>query len=80
MNYKVILMIALTSSLVACSKQETSTSPALIKENERMAQDIAKIREIKEQEQKDKGNQKAKSDQFGKDMKQGTEVPRIEFK
>jgi hypothetical protein len=79
MNFKVILMIAVTSSMVACSKPE-STSPASTKASDQMAQDIAKIREIKELEQKEKAIQKARSDQFGKDMKQGTEAPRIEFK
>lgn len=76
---KFILLVMVASSVIACTKQEL-TAPAESKNGDQMAKDIAKIREIKEQEQKDKATEKAKSEQFGRDMKEGLSAPRIDFK
>jgi predicted small lipoprotein YifL len=79
MNVKTAFVSALFVVLTACSKQEPAALPPQTA-NDKMAQDIAKIREIKEQEQKDKAAREAKTKEFGDGMKRGADAPIREFK
>jgi uncharacterized protein YceK len=74
-----ILTLAVCVALVGCGKEESAASPKQTA-NDKMAEDIAKIREIKEQEQKAKAAADAKSKQFGRDLVEGAKKPLIEYK
>jgi hypothetical protein len=79
MTLKTIFMSAFIVMLVGCGKEDAATT-TVKSSDEKMARDIAKIREIKEKEQADKAAAAAKSKEFGRGIKDGANAPLIDYK